>query len=246
MPRFYLPASLRLDQVFELTDSAARHLQVLRLQPGDFVTLFNGGFVGSSPVGGEFIARIDRMGRREVQLTVQSHQAIERESHREIHLALAVPANDRMDWLVEKATELGVSSIQPLFTQRSVVRMDADRATKKIAHWQSIAIAACEQCGRNQVPPVHPVLSLADWMVRRHHGHHFLLSLSHESISLPVLLKTIDHQPLFLLSGPEGGFSPDEELAACSAGFSRISLGPRVLRADTAPLAALSALTLSS
>ncbi len=119
-------------------------MQVLRLQPGDTITLFNGGQLGQ---GGEFEATVSRMGRSEVEVTVGAHNPVERDAARRVHLVVGMPANDRMDWLVEKATELGVASIQPLMTERSVLRLSGERADKKQAHWQSVAIAACEQCG---------------------------------------------------------------------------------------------------
>jgi 16S rRNA (uracil1498-N3)-methyltransferase len=244
MPRFYCPVSLYLNQVIDLPPSVVRHIQVLRLQPGHTITLFHAGFTDSFTNSGEFLARIDRIGRNDVQVSVIEHHSIEREALRKIHLALAIPANERMDWLVEKATELGVTSVQPLITQRSIVKLDANRSEKKIAHWQSIAISACEQSGRNQVPLIHPLLSFADWLKLHHNATLCLLSLSSESIPFSIFLNEVSKLPLILLSGPEGGFTQDEESAAVNSGFIKVSLGPRTLRADTAPLAALSALTL--
>ena len=135
-------------------------MQVLRLQPGGVITLFNG-------EGGEHSATILRMGRSDVAVRIDTHHAIEREPQRQVHLAVGMPANDRMDWLVEKATELGVASIQPLHTAHSVLRLSGERATKKQAHWQQVAVAACEQCGGNRVPVIHPVRDFAAWL-----GHH--------------------------------------------------------------------------
>jgi 16S rRNA (uracil1498-N3)-methyltransferase len=148
MPRFYCPMPLAAGASLGLPPGTARHVQVLRLQPGAAVTLFNG-------EGGEFEALVEHMGRSEVQVRVLRHLAVEREAHRPVHLAVGVPANERMDWLVEKAAELGAASVQPLLAERSVIKLAGDRAHKKVAHWQAIAIAACEQCGRNRVPPVH-------------------------------------------------------------------------------------------
>ena len=167
MPRFFCPAELISGNVLDLPASAARHVQVLRLQPGDSITLFNHGpgWVGISP-GGEFDAIVTRMGRSDVQVQVGAHHAVEREAPRRVHLAVGMPANDRMDWLVEKATELGVTSIQPLMTERSVLRLSGERSEKKVAHWQSVAIAACEQCGGNRVPLVHPVQTLTQWLIQ--------------------------------------------------------------------------------
>lgn len=143
-PRFYCPAPLRVGARFDLPESAARHAQVLRLQPGSPITLFGGD--AKTLDGGEFEATVTSMGRQSVQVLVGPHHAVERELSRRLVLAVGMPANERMDWLVEKATELGVGTIQPLMTERSVVRLDEQRARKRCAHWQSIAIAACEQC----------------------------------------------------------------------------------------------------
>jgi 16S rRNA (uracil1498-N3)-methyltransferase len=217
---------------------------VLRLQPGDRITLFNGGIEGATPYGGEFEATIKRMGRSEVQVQIDRHALLEREAPRAVHLALGMPANERMDWLVEKATELGVASIQPLATQRSVLKLKGERADKKLAHWQGIAIAACEQCGRNRVPLVHDVLPLTDWVKSAHVATRLLLSLAPDSRPLSQVIPSHAVGPVFFLSGPEGGLSDEEEDSARACGFIPVTLGPRTLRAETAPLAALAALTL--
>ena len=253
MPRFHCPTPLTSGQLLDLPASAARHVQVLRLQPGDSITLFNGDHQSG---GGEFDASITRMGRSDVQVQVGTHHAVEREAACTVHLVLGMPANERMDWLVEKATELGVTSIQPLMSERSVLRLSGERAAKKVAHWQSIAIAACEQSGRNQVPTVHPVMTLTEWLRKASSSaalnaaspaHHVRLLLSLQAQACP--LKDIaderspTHTTFTFFSGPEGGLSPTEEAAALSAGFTPTTLGPRVLRAETAPLAALAFLT---
>ena len=241
MPRFYCPTPLPLGAALDLPATAARHVQVLRMQPGDTLTLFNG-------EGGECSATVLRMGRSDVQVEVQAHHAIERENQRPVHLALGMPANDRMDWLVEKATELGVSSIQPLMTAHSVLRLKGERADKKIAHWNSVAAAACEQCGRNRVPTVHEVLDVQDWLRRAAPapGLRAMLSLREGTLPLAGLLATqppAENTPVVFFSGPEGGLAAHEEQAAISAGWVPVTLGPRTLRAETAPLAALAALT---
>ena len=238
MPRFYCPVPLAMDAALELPATAARHVQVLRLQPGAAITLFNG-------EGGEYTATVQRMGRSDVAVRVDAHHPIEREPARTVHLALGMPANDRMDWLVEKATELGVASIQPLHTAHSVLRLSGERATKKQAHWQSVAIAACEQCGGNRVPLVHPVQDIAVWLKR--------LSAGDDTNAMRCVLSLADGasdlqdqragfaaaRPVLFLSGPEGGLSPTEDAQARAAGFAPVSLGLRVLRAETAALAAL-------
>lgn len=144
MPRFHCPALLATGAELDLPPGAARHVQVLRLQPGDTITLFHGGQAESDP-GGEFDATILKMGRSDVRVVVGAHHATEREAPRAVHLLAGITANERMDWLVEKATELGVASITPLVAERSVLKLKGERAEKKIAHWQAVAVAACEQ-----------------------------------------------------------------------------------------------------
>ena len=242
MPRIHCDFPLRPGPGLALPAGAARHVQVLRLQPGDELTLFDG-------QGGEYQARVERMGRSEVVVDVQQHSAIERENPLAVHLALGMPANERMDWLVEKATELGMVSLQPLVTERTVLRLSGERALKKQAHWQAIAIAACEQCGRNRVPTVHDPLALPDWLKARTITPGWLLSLVKGSVA-PLLRLAQQRESLCdgltLLSGPEGGLSANEERLALAAGFAPISLGPRVLRAETAPLAVLGLLGLQT
>ena len=247
MPRFFCLAPLASGALLELPGGAARHVQVLRLQPGDRITLFNGGW-GQEGRGGEFDATITRMGRSDVQVQVDVHHAVEREATRAVHLAVGMPANERMDWLVEKATELGVASIQPLMAERSVLRLSGERADRKVAHWQSVAIAACEQCGGNQVPTIHPVLTLSAWLQRQTatttRGSRWLLSLRPDSAALNLRLAQQAPQEASFLCGPEGGLSSAEEDAALTQGFAPVSLGPRVLRSETAALVALAALLL--
>ena len=239
MPRFHCPWPLATGQSIDLPPGAARHVQVLRMQPGQAITLFNG-------QGGEYQAVIERMGRSDVAITVGAHHPVEREADREIHLAVGLPANDRMDWLVEKATELGVASIQPLMTERTVLRLDGDRAAKKAAHWQSVAVAACEQCGRNRVPLIHPVTNLSTWIKTTGEAlahTKCLLSLREGTQPLRERMAAADSLGsdcgLTFLSGPEGGLGSAEEALAVAAGFAPVSLGERVLRAETAALAAL-------
>ncbi|WP_342620217.1 16S rRNA (uracil(1498)-N(3))-methyltransferase [Rhodoferax sp. GW822-FHT02A01] len=246
MPRFYCPAPLQTGALLDLPAGAARHVQVLRLQPGDAITLFNHGpgWAGTSP-GGEFDATVTLMGRSQVQVQVGVHHALEREAQRAVHLAVGMPANERMDWLVEKAAELGVASIQPLMTERSVLRLAAERAAKKVEHWQGVAIAACEQCGGNRVPVVHGIKTLHQWLTTLEHQsqeapQRLLLSLREGSVPLRSLAPTATGA--CFLSGPEGGLSAVEESAAIAAGFAPVSLGARVLRAETAALTALALL----
>jgi 16S rRNA (uracil1498-N3)-methyltransferase len=234
-PRFYSEVPLAPHSDLLLPPGAARHVQVLRLQPGRAITLFDG-------LGGEYAAVVERMGRSEVAVRVEAHRDVEREPARAVHLAVALMASERMDWLIEKATELGAASIQPLLAERSMLRLAGERADKRVAHWQAIAIAACEQCGRNRLPAVAPLLTLSRWLAQRTEpGAGVLLAL--EPPVVPLREATQGAAALTLLSGPEGGLSADEESAATASGFARATLGPRVLRAETAPLAALSQLT---
>jgi 16S rRNA (uracil1498-N3)-methyltransferase len=233
-PRLHCPPPLQEGATLALPPAAARHVQVLRLQPGGELMLFDGS-------GGEWQARVESMGRADVVVRVLAHHAVEREPAREVHLALGVPANDRMDWLVEKAAELGAASIQPLATERSVLRLSGERAQRRQAHWQAIATAACEQCGGNRVPPVHPIADIAHWQPA---AGAVPLLLSFDADARP--LSTIAARSVLLLSGPEGGLSPGEAQRARALGFAPVTLGPRVLRAETAPLAALAALTLAT
>jgi 16S rRNA (uracil1498-N3)-methyltransferase len=235
MPRFHCPTPLATGQSLLLPPGAARHVQVLRLQPGAGITLFSG-------EGGEFEAVVERMGRSDVAVQVAAHHAVEREAPREMHLAVGMPANDRMDWLVEKATELGVASIQPLVTQRGVLRLQGERAARKRGHWEAIAIAACEQCGRNRVPTVHEVAELGAWLARADAAPPLRLLLSLRPQSRPLGQAAAGNGAAIFLSGPEGGLTEGEEEAALAAGFQPVTLGARVLRAETAALAALAAL----
>jgi 16S rRNA (uracil1498-N3)-methyltransferase len=251
MPRFYCPTPLNAGDLLDLPPGAARHVQVLRLQPGDAITLFNGG-PGMPSSAGEFDATILKMGRSDVQVRVDMHRAVEREAARAVHLVVGMPANERMDWLVEKATELGVASLQPLMTERSVLRLSGERAEKKVAHWQSVAVAACEQCGGNRVPAIYEVMGFAAWtkvQAAAQTGPALLLSLRPGTQALRDAVASADHRTgaggamsLTFLSGPEGGLSAAEEDAALACGFAPVTLGPRVLRAETAALCALAAL----
>ena len=257
MARFYCDTPLVSGQTIALPATAARHVQVLRMQPGHTLTLFNG-------EGGEFEAEVTHMGRSDVQVRVGAHSAQEREALCAVQLVVGMPANERMDWLVEKATELGVQRITPVMTERSVVRLNGERAEKKQAHWQAIAISACEQCGRNRVPHVDVPLRLEVWLSNAQQASQqtsadglqalrAVMSLHESTQALSSLLQNgqVDqvgessiHQPVVLMTGPEGGLSDAEDAAARQAGFVAVSLGARVLRAETAALAALAYLTL--
>jgi 16S rRNA (uracil1498-N3)-methyltransferase len=251
-PRFHADIALAPGQAASLPEQAARHVQVLRLQPGDHITLFGGRQTagGAPEPEGEFDAIITRMGRNDVEVTVGDFTATARETGRAVHLAMGMPANERMDWLVEKATELGAAGIQPLMSERSVLRLKGERADKKLAHWRGVAIAACEQSGRNRVPVIHEAMELSAWLKARPAeagdagGTRLLLSLQEGTRPLAAAAAA-GTGALTFLSGPEGGLSPAEEAAAIACGFVPVTLGPRVLRAETAPLACLSFLALA-
>jgi 16S rRNA (uracil1498-N3)-methyltransferase len=234
LPRIHCPAPLASGHELELPPAASRHVQVLRCQPGDALTLFDG-------QGGQWQAIVVQMGRKSVHVRIGAHEAIEREAARAVHLWVGMPANERMDWLVEKATELGVAAIHPLHTERSVLRLAGERAERKLAHWQQIAVAACEQCGRNRVPAVARVTSLEAALDAPPAPHRRLvLSLAAGQRPLSEVVSTLaPTAPLSVLCGPEGGLSPAEEARALAAGWQPVGLGPRVLRAETAALAAL-------
>ena len=246
-PRLFVDPPLRRGSTLSLPSGAARHVQVLRLQPGAAVTLFDG-------AGGEWSATVERIGRSEVQVRIGEHHAVDRELPLQVTLALGMPANERMDTLVEKATELGVAEIQPLVCQRSVLRLSGERAQKKVAHWQAVAVAACEQSGRTRLPQIAPVMAFDDWLARLGPGSgaeaeadsHAALRvlLSFAGLPTTAALSGARASHVLCLSGPEGGLAEDEEAAARAAGFTPLSLGPRVLRADTAPLALLAHLAL--
>lgn len=224
-----------------LPPGAARHVQVLRLQPGDEVTLFDGS-------GDEWTAAVTAMGRSEVRVALKSRQPVDREMKRAVTLAVVMPANDRMDGIVEKACELGAVAIQPLMSERSVLRLQGDRAEKKRAHWQGVAIAAAEQCGRSRPLQVAPVKTLAAWLAElpSDAGEQRWLLSPVAAQPMSGLMSPSSHaQPITVLSGPEGGLSEAEEQSARARGFSAAKLGPRILRADTAPLAVLGWLALS-
>jgi len=240
MPRIHIPLPLAAGAELALPASAARHVQVLRMQPGDALTLFDG-------AGGQWHASVTHMGRAQVRVRVQAHAAIEREAARPVHLAAGLMAAERMDWLTEKATELGAASLTPVLTERASLRLSGERATKKRAHWQAVAVAASEQCGRNRLLHVREQLSFQEYLrqpVAAHEARWLLWPHEGAQPLASALAALAPVQAVHLLSGPEGGLSAAEQAAALAAGWRPVHLGPRVLRAETAPVAALAALTL--
>jgi 16S rRNA (uracil1498-N3)-methyltransferase len=220
-----------------LSDSAARHVQVLRLQPGSLIELFNGS-------GEAFAAHIDLMGKHSVDITVVQALSSVAKPINHTHIVVGMPANERMDWLVEKATELGVSRITPVMTQRTVLRLNGERAVRRVEHWQGIAQSACSQSGRNFLPQIDVPLSLNDFLNgNQSHAQslNIILSLQAQAPAWRELW-TMRPSHMTLLTGPEGGLTSEEEASALQHGFVAASLGPFVLRAETAALAVLAQL----
>ncbi len=238
-PRLHVPLALAAGMTLPLPRDAARHVQVLRLQPGDAVVVFEG------RDDHEWRARVTTMGRDSVEVVIDAAVDVRRELPFAVTIALGMPANDRMDALIEKATELGAARIVPLVCARSVLRLDGRRAEARRDRWQAIAASASEQSGRTRVPLVDVPAPFADGVAALAGGPaHWLLSL--DAAAMPVVdaarKAMAARTGVVVLSGPEGGLAPDEIDAACAVGFVPVGLGPRVLRADTAPLAALAVL----
>jgi 16S rRNA (uracil1498-N3)-methyltransferase len=232
-PRFYIDAPLRAGSACTLSEDAAHHaIHVLRLRAGEEITVFNGR-------GGEFAARIVSIQRLKIAVDLLHHREIERESPLRVTLVQGVSAGDKMDSTLRKAVELGVAEVQPVLAARSVARPKGERAEGRRAHWQKVVIAACEQCGRNRIPEVHALIALSNYRP--------------SGTAMRILLSPLAQQPLSELSlrgsefvvaaGPEAGFTSEEEAALVSSGFAPALLGPRVLRTETAAVAALAALS---
>ncbi|MBL8510685.1 MAG: 16S rRNA (uracil(1498)-N(3))-methyltransferase [Betaproteobacteria bacterium] len=229
-----LHAAAKGDGVVHLEGSPAMHIHVLRLQVGDVITLFDG-------EGGEFEAEIITIGKRLVGVKLIRHLDVERESFFPVTLVQALATGDKMDWIVQKAVELGVHSIQPIQVERSTVRLASERADKRVQHWQAIAISACEQCGRNRVPMVHPVADFQAWLTRPATDLRLMLHPDAPS-SLMSFQPLKAASAVSLIIGPEGGFSDVELQRAHAARIAAVRLGLRILRTETAGIAVLSAL----
>lgn len=237
IPRFHCPFPLSPGAQVELPDAAAHHaLKVLRMKPGDALILFDGR-------GGEWRAEILGAGRAAPasRVALREFSARECESPLQVTLVQALPSGDKMDWVVEKCVELGVAAIQPVAAKRSVIRLSAERMARRVAHWNAIAAAACEQCGRNRVPVVAPVLDLPQYLAEAKGQNALRLLLAPEG---DMALRELPPPAgsLAMMIGPEGGWEENEMQAAQAAGFRALRLGPRVLRTETAGAAALAAL----
>jgi 16S rRNA (uracil1498-N3)-methyltransferase len=234
LTRVYVDAALEPGALLTLTGGAAGHLaRVLRLRPKAALTLFNGR-------GGEYAARIERLDGSEVTVAVGGHEPIERESPFPLTLAQGVSRGERMDLVVQKATELGVARLVPVLTERSVVRLDEEQSDRKSSHWRAVAIAACEQCGRNRVPEIALPTQLREFL-RQPAGDsvRLLLSLSATRRIEDVLRPA---RGVTVLIGPEGGLADAEQEHALTAGFTAVNLGPRILRTETAAIVSLTLL----
>ncbi|KVE41861.1 16S rRNA (uracil(1498)-N(3))-methyltransferase [Burkholderia sp. BDU5] len=239
IPRFFVDAELQSDATLALPADVARHVQVLRLATGDAITLFNG-------AGGQYRAEVVELDKRAALVRIGAFALADVEAPYRITLAQGIAGGDKMDWLIEKAVELGAAAIAPLSTARGVVRLSGERAQKRIAHWQGVVRASCEQCGRNRVPDVAPVRDFHTWLAALPAApapDELRLMLSpRASVGFADLPGAPPAGGVTLLIGPEGGLAPDEEEAARERGFASILLGPRVLRTETAGIAMLAAL----
>lgn len=230
IPRVYLDQSLSVTEQLSLNETASHYLaKVLRMGPGRELILFNG-------TGGEYLAEIIETGKKSVSVDIKSFSADNRESSLSIELAIGISRGERMDWVLQKATELGVSKITPLITERTEVKIAGDRQDKKMQHWQQILISACEQCQRNILPQLNDPVDFNRWVGDVSAEKKFVLHHRHEKI----LQTTEKPSSVCLLIGPEGGLNDDEIQLAESHNFASLRLGPRVLRTETAPIAAIS------
>lgn len=233
MPRFYLNDSLNAGEVINLSDNIVRHLNVLRLKNGETIILFNGN-------GKAYPARLLELEKRRARAEILAEETVNNESALKITLIQSVSSGERMDFTLQKSVELGVAEIQPVISERCVVRLDGERADKRVARWQDIVISACEQSGRNVVPKVWPLMPYQEALRRLPaHPTKLLMSLNRAQ-TLKQIRPTSDG--LIFMVGPEGGWTDKEEQQAFDAGFQSVTLGPRVLRTETASLAAIAAM----
>jgi 16S rRNA (uracil1498-N3)-methyltransferase len=240
LPRFYYAVDSEMlmpGGFLSLHGAVAHHaINVLRIGIGDKIVLFNG-------KGGEYICSVDSVNSRQrMAVKIEEWKEIERESPLTIILIQAICASDKMDYIVQKSIEAGVNAIQPLSTQRSMVKLSSEKASRRLEHWNNLALAACEQCGRNRIPTINPVMSMSTWLAQLP-----VMSLESRLLLTPRENKKFSQLdkpsgPIKLLIGPEGGFSSDEQHLATASGFLPIKLGPRTLRTETAAIAAIAAL----
>ncbi|HGO9129414.1 TPA: 16S rRNA (uracil(1498)-N(3))-methyltransferase [Neisseria meningitidis] len=233
MPRFYLPENLSVGQTVALPDNIVRHLNVLRVRPNENITLFDG-------KGKAHAAQLTVLEKRRAEAEILHEDTTDNESPLNITLIQSISSGDRMDFTLQKSVELGVTAIQPVISERCIVRLDGERAAKRLARWQEIVISACEQSGRNTVPPVLPIIGCREALDKMPSESTKLIM----SINRARKLADI-RQPsgaIVFMVGPEGGWTEQEEQQAFEAGFQAVTLGKRILRTETAPLAALAAM----
>ena len=231
MTRVYVEAPVAAGKRLVIAGSAANHImRVLRLRSGAALTVFDG-------TGGEFGARIEEFRKDSVVVAVEEHRPLERESPLPLTLAQGISRGERMDWIIQKATELGTSRIVPVFTKRSVVRLDEKQAERKLQHWRAIAVSACEQCGRNRVPDLASPVDFFEALPAESSSPTRLLLSPTGDLRIDDL-KDVG-SGITVLIGPEGGLEDVEQESAVAAGFKAVRLGPRVLRTETAAIAAL-------
>lgn len=230
MPRFFCPQPLAAGLVIDLPESVAHHLHVVRQQPGALLTLFNG-------EGGQYRATLVEVGKRRAIASVDAFEPAEVELGYAVTLAQALPEAAKMDWIIEKAVELGVAAIAPLAARRCVTKLSGERAEKRHAHWEGIIVAASEQSGRNRLATLAPLEDFTKWLARPAPAPRLLLS-PRGTETLAAWAGARAAQDVTIMVGPEGGFSPEEEDAAIAAGAVPMTMGPRVLRTETAALAA--------
>lgn len=234
MPRFHIDAPLATGQLVDLPPEVAHHIHVVRLAPGDPLTLFNG-------TGGQYDAVLVEVGKKRATAELRAFDAREAELPYPVTLAQGLPEGTKMDWIIEKAVELGVAAVQPLAARRCVVRLSSERAQKKLEHWRGVVVAAAEQSGRNRLAKVAEPTDFRDWIGTPSAGPRLLLS-PRGTQSLVAWAQEAGPQAVTLMVGPEGGFTDEEEDAAVRAGAVMVTMGPRVLRTETAALAAMAML----
>lgn len=232
--RVYLPQALASGKTIQLQDESAHYiLTVLRLKPGYSLVVFNGD-------GGEYQATITHLGpKKSLTLSIDEYQPKNLESPLQTTLALGITRGERMDYAIQKAVELGVTKIVPLFTEYAVVKLNSQQAERRHRHWSRIAEHACEQCGRTVLPQIDLPLRFSEWLQQPRQGYQFLFDPAYSRKLAEI---QTHEQQIYILIGPEGGFSEVEINFAANAGFESMSLGPRVLRSETAVVAALTTL----
>ncbi|HEZ3058758.1 TPA: 16S rRNA (uracil(1498)-N(3))-methyltransferase [Neisseria meningitidis] len=233
MPRFYLPENLSVGQTVALPDNIVRHLNVLRVRPNENITLFDG-------KGKAHAAQLTVLEKRRAEAEILHEDTTDNESPLNITLIQSISSGDRMDFTLQKSVELGVTAIQPVISERCIIRLDGERAAKRLARWQEIVISACEQSGRNTVPPVLPIIGYREALDKMPSESTKLIM----SINRARKLADIRHPSgaIVFMVGPEGGWTEQEEQQAFEAGFQAVTLGKRILRTETAALAALAAM----